>query len=338
MDDDLDLWRPAPVGVGAYGRENERLVEQVRRFLRSAGRADNVIFAMNTGRVMAKQHSLSRWNFGPRFVITPKTWLVLDRSCSDLLLEGDLGEIVWARETIDGLKLLLSGDRALRFVPGAIAATRLMKATLAAVAQATVEDAFPVASVPAQRPVLLDGAHYGGYGSPLVPDAPALLAMSGRGLCVLTPSSAWRRDTGDLLDVQIGGVGEYTAGGGWIGGGLGVSGALEGAASAGLLNWLTTRRRMDTVLRLVFPDAEATFALETHAPGRLEIELAALLAHMRGGRAPSGSVLAVHSLAGRRSDPVSGGTGEQPARFCPSCGTSRSSGADFCISCGTRLP
>ncbi|HUG49567.1 MAG TPA: hypothetical protein VLZ78_01075, partial [Terrimesophilobacter sp.] len=92
-----------------------------------------------------------------------------------------------------------------------------------------------------------------------------------------------------MRGVQVGGVGEYTTGGGWIGGGFGIAGALEGAAFAMVMNWLTTRRRMDSVLRLSFDDAEATFGLGSRAPGRIDIEMSALLASLRGrGAQPGG--------------------------------------------------
>ena len=52
---------------------------------------------------------------------------------------------------------------------------------------------------------------------------------------------------------------------------------------ATVLNWLTTRTRMDSVLRLVFTDAEMTFPVNSQGPGRLEIQMAALLAALCGG-------------------------------------------------------
>ena len=247
------------------------------------------------------------------------------------IIELPLAEIVWAKTTSDGFAVALTSGRSLRLITGAINAEKMMFAFLGAVAQALGQHGGDV-RVPAQRPVLLQGTHQGGYGTGIAVDVPAVLAVDGMSVSVLTPGHGYCRGLDDLLGVQLGGGGEYTTGGGWFGGGFGVQGALEGAALASVMNWLTTRRHMDTVLRLVYADAEATFGVTTHAPGRLELELAALLAWLRGGAAPWASTLGLHALAsrsGRSEAPLSG-----ESRFCAGCGEPRQGGGAYCAGCG----
>ncbi|HUC26288.1 MAG TPA: SHOCT domain-containing protein [Streptosporangiaceae bacterium] len=51
-------------------------------------------------------------------------------------------------------------------------------------------------------------------------------------------------------DVEIGGPGLVRTGGGFVGGGFGVNGAIEGMAIASVLNALTARTSIKTVLRI----------------------------------------------------------------------------------------
>jgi hypothetical protein len=54
----------------------------------------------------------------------------------------------------------------------------------------------------------------------------------------------------DILTVQIGGPGLIQKGGGFFGGGFGVMGAMEGIALASVLNSLTTRSRVETIIAI----------------------------------------------------------------------------------------
>ena len=65
----------------------------------------------------------------------------------------------------------------------------------------------------------------------------------------------------------------YQTGGGWIGGGFGISGALKGAAFASVMNALTTRTHNDCYFRFVYPGVDATFQVLSHTPRNLEIAL-----------------------------------------------------------------
>lgn len=54
----------------------------------------------------------------------------------------------------------------------------------------------------------------------------------------------------DVEHVEIGGPGLVRTGGGFVGGGFGAAGAIEGMAIASVLNALTTRTSIKTVVRL----------------------------------------------------------------------------------------
>ncbi len=168
-------------------------------------------------------------------------------------------------------------------------------------------------------------------------DEASIIALSGTGISAFSPTARFVRSPTEIRGIQIGGAGEYTTGGGWFGGGFGISGALEGAAFATIMNVLTTRRHVDTMLRVVFDDAEATFGVEKYIPARLEIELAALLAAVRvGGSHQSATRLNVSTVAA--SPIVAAGAPGHGARFCTGCGTPRAVGAAFCGACGQPLP
>lgn len=102
------------------------------------------------------------------------------------------------------------------------------------------------------------------------------------------------------------------------------------------MNWLTTRKHLDSLLRLTTDEAEATFAVQTHAPGRLEIELGALLASLRPAGAPRGSgALKLTTLAER--DPAEAPARPLARRFCGKCGGAALADDAFCRSCGVQL-
>lgn len=327
---------PAAVGLGAYGRPSTKNLKLVEQYLASTARNEAVILAFDGGRVSAKGLPVSRWNWRPKVVITTAAWRVFDAKATTELLSGPLDDIVWANTTSDGFQADLTRGRSLRFFTSSRGAQQMVHTFLAAVAEAWIAQAGYPLLVPAQRPVLLQGVHHGGYGTHLAAEAAVIVAITGHGLCVMQRTGApLLRPLAELRGVQLGGQGEYQTGGGWFGGGFGVAGALKGAAFASVMNWLTTRTHMDTVLRLVFDDAEATLAVETHAPGRLELEMSATLAALRGKAVPPATgVLAVHDVAMRPSashPPV-----DRP-RFCGDCGAKRGGEAAFCTACGTRF-
>ena len=86
-------------------------------------------------------------------------------------------------------------------------------------------------------------------------------------------------------DVEIGGPGLVRSGGGFGGGGFGLGGAIEGMAIAAVLNAMTTRTSITTVVRIQATDCEL-FLLHTKlTPDRLRIEMSRTLSVIRAARA-----------------------------------------------------
>lgn len=77
----------------------------------------------------------------------------------------------------------------------------------------------------------------------------------------------------DLLDIEIGGPGVVETGGGFIGGGFGIKGSLEGMAFAHVLNRLTTRKTINTMVRLDTSHGEIFLHTSSVEPGALRIVL-----------------------------------------------------------------
>jgi hypothetical protein len=106
----------------------------------------------------------------------------------------------------------------------------------------------------------------------------------------------------EIEDVEIGGPGLVKSGGGFVGGGFGAVGALEGMALASVLNALTTKTKITTIIRVQAVACEL-FLLWTQAPPeQLRIELSQPLGAIRAARAaaahsPASPASAIGELA-----------------------------------------
>jgi Short C-terminal domain len=88
----------------------------------------------------------------------------------------------------------------------------------------------------------------------------------------------------EVEDVDIGGPGLVRTGGGFVGGGFGVTGAIEGMAVASVLNGLTSRTSIKTVVRIQGTNCEL-FLLHTRVtPDQLRMQLSHPLAVIRTTR------------------------------------------------------
>lgn len=76
------------------------------------------------------------------------------------------------------------------------------------------------------------------------------------------------------FSIELSGPGRFTTGGGFVGGGFGLMGAAEGMAIAGLLNSLTTRTQVQSVIAVLSAEYEAFFLSQQHAPDELRRMLA----------------------------------------------------------------
>ena len=85
--------------------------------------------------------------------------------------------------------------------------------------------------------------------------------------------------------VEIGAPGLVKSGGGFIGGGFEAVGAVEGMAIAAVLNGLTTRTSIKTVVRVQGTGCELFLLYTKSTPEQLRIELTRPLGAIRSARA-----------------------------------------------------
>ena len=133
------------------------------------------------------------------------------------------------------------------------------------------EDDFVISS---QEIATIETVYLGGAGVPLKTYEKSTLMVSRKGFTIgQGGSSIWTQSFEGLNGIQVTGEGLYQTGGGWIGGGFGISGALQGAAFASIMNALTTRTHNDCYFRFVYSGTDATFQVLSHTPRNLEIAL-----------------------------------------------------------------
>jgi hypothetical protein len=107
-----------------------------------------------------------------------------------------------------------------------------------------------------------------------------------------------------IEDVEIGGPGLVKTGGGFVGGGFGVTGAVEGMAIAAVLNALTTRTSIKTVVRIQGTGCEL-FLLNTRlTPEQLRIAMSRPLGIIRSARAAEAAGGARHGAHATSPSPV----------------------------------
>ena len=88
----------------------------------------------------------------------------------------------------------------------------------------------------------------------------------------------------DLALLDATGPGEVTEGGGFIGGGFGIDGALLGMGIAMALNALTTVTTTETLLRFAGDDRELFVLHQRMSPETIQIELSPARLKMRTKR------------------------------------------------------
>ena len=131
--------------------------------------------------------------------------------------------------------------------------------------------------IPSQDSVLIETVFLGGIGLPLSTYQKTTLMVYPKGFSISQAAGTiWTKSFEDLVGIQITGEGLYQTGGGWVGGGFGISGALKGAAFASIMNSLTTRTHNDCYFRFVYLGTDATFQVLSHTPMSLEISLSGI--------------------------------------------------------------
>lgn len=281
----------------------------------------------------------------PVLLASASRWLLVDPRQPRAAATRPWGDVA----KVGQYKLTMTDGSWLKIVPASgedkQSDTRLLSALHAGAG--LLERYGPV--VPQQRPVQYQVRYLGGFGSPLIPGADALVVVGPAGVRVVHGSQRFEASHRELEGYQLGGVGQYETGGGWIGGGFGVAGALQGAAFALVMNALTTRIRNDCLLRFVFANAEMTFEVLVETPAQVELELSALTAALRQ-RAGTVSQSVMHLTGGvsvanpaafaqvasqqASTSRVGQASGDEAQRFCTSCGQARATRHAFCGCCG----
>ena len=85
----------------------------------------------------------------------------------------------------------------------------------------------------------------------------------------------------ELVELTVAGPGTVTTGGGFVGGGFGVEGALEGMAVASILNAVTTKTKNHTFITLVANFGELHLHYSGMEPGALRVVLSSVFRKMR---------------------------------------------------------
>ena len=81
-----------------------------------------------------------------------------------------------------------------------------------------------------------------------------------------------RRSYAEIVALDFDGPGKVTMGGGFIGGGFGLLGAVEGMAIVLVLNSLTTRSEIESLIRCEAREMEVFFFTNTATPRDLRIQ------------------------------------------------------------------
>jgi hypothetical protein len=162
-----------------------------------------------------------------------------------------------------------------------------MRIDRAQVATATeLREAYELRGIPLSSPdraVLAGCTVVGGYGTDLGAGAVCCLATSEDRIRLFTPDLRrhWSVEMADVVALHVGGPGAVTKGGGFIGGGFGVQGAAEGMIVAAVLNGLTTKTTVNSLVRVTGRSAEVIVHTSALTPEQLELKLSPVLGRLR---------------------------------------------------------
>ena len=141
---------------------------------------------------------------------------------------------------------------------------------------------FPHKKLP-NTPILQNCTVLGVAGLPFVPEEAVHIEFFTESLMI----NAGERTSAEipyleLAQIDISGPGTVTKGGGFIGGGFGIDGAIQGIALASILNTLTTRSKVHTFLTLITNVGEIHLHYGAMEPSALRISLSEVfVAHRR---------------------------------------------------------
>lgn len=129
--------------------------------------------------------------------------------------------------------------------------------------------------------ILRDCTVLGASGFPFTPGEIISLAFKDHTVSCRSPARAARFSLLELAELSVTGPGTVVSGGGFIGGGFGVEGALQGMAIAGVLNALSTKKNIHTLVTLTTNFGELHLHYGAMDPGPLRIYLADVFAALR---------------------------------------------------------
>lgn len=214
-----------------------------------------------------------------------RTWEVVDKK-GKVFAEGDEKELLGIKNVTSGIEVTFSTDKSKRWLriedSSGVLPWMGNKSTIDSLEGLIHFWRFGDHSkrISDQKPVSSPVKYLGGTGSSLQPESLGTLWITPTGFAMKSREIFWFESVGDLVGVQIGGVGIYTTGGGWVGGGVGFNGAMKGAAMASMMNALETRVHNDCLLRLSFTNAELNFQILDITPRDLELLLAPIRLHL----------------------------------------------------------
>lgn len=131
------------------------------------------------------------------------------------------------------------------------------------------------------NPVLADCTVLGANGFPFTIGSKISLAFEGHSVRCIHAARTATFGIVELAELHIAGPGSVTTGGGFIGGGFGVDGALEGVAIATVLNFLTTKTKVHTFLTLITNFGELHLHYSGMEPAALRMALAPVYVKLR---------------------------------------------------------
>lgn len=130
----------------------------------------------------------------------------------------------------------------------------------------------------------LEVEYLAGVGAPLSAGMTLSFGVLERGLVLSRAGVYLPLPYERIVDVAAGGPGAYETGGGFIGGGFGMEGAVMGMAIATALNALTTRTKVETIISVVYDEGELHFLSRMVTPEKLDLDLSVARSAIRRTR------------------------------------------------------
>lgn len=129
--------------------------------------------------------------------------------------------------------------------------------------------------------ILKDCIVLGGSGFPFTAGESSTISFYDNSVTCSGRDSLARFSLLELIDISVTGPGTVTTGGGFVGGGFGVEGALEGIAIAGVLNMLTTKKKIHTFVTFTTNFGELHLHYGAMDPAPLRIYLSPMFVKLR---------------------------------------------------------